>query len=80
VFREGLEGEVGQRRSTPERQRGPKLQRTLRRRFRLRLVHHAAKALEIELLGRDLDAVARRRRGEHPCSDRLSQLGDEVLQ
>ena len=68
ICRERLGREIGERRSAPERERAPKgLRRRLGRAVELATaaLDERAEALEVELLGRDLEGVAGRSRDEH---------------
>ena len=64
VLREGLEGEVGERRTAPERQRL----------VRLALPGQPAEALEVELAVGDRDDIPRRFRLEAVWPEQLAQL------
>src|SRR5919197_208217 len=74
-LREGLEGEVGEGRPTPQRERVPKLRGALVRLGAAGAVDEDAEPVEVELSGADAQPIAGRLRLQDFRTEGLAQLG-----
>ena len=79
-LRPRVEGEVEERRSTPEREGLPQLPRRGRRVGPSRLGHEALEAVRVEAAGLDAKLVSRRPRRDRAVAKRATELGDVRLQ
>ena len=79
-LRPRLESEVGKRRPAPERQRLAQCSNPFGWFLRPGTLDQLPEALEIDLLGRYPQQVAGRTGLENVGAQRLSELGDEILQ
>ena len=77
---EGLERQIREWRSPPERERLPQLRRALQSLSRPRLGDETLEAAEIDTLSFDVEDVTRRTRYEQVGPEQLAKLRDEVLQ
>ena len=75
-----LELQIRERGAAPERKRAPESRRAFGRRLNVRLLHETLETTEIDVLGGDVEDVARRPGAQDVRAHELAQLRDRVLE